>query len=151
MGSLSSLVRDLKNFEAKKPVIKEFRQNVRKPLPGIRKAVKAQAMAILPKSGGLNAWVAKSTVSLVLKMRSATSAQIKLKAARKSQKNKSDLNRIDKGRVRAPSWGKRTAASWHTQSVSPGFFTEPAKDSKDEFIKVAQDAIDTATERIRNG
>lgn len=151
MGSLSSLINDLKTYEAKKQVLKELRKEVRKPLPGIRRAVKAQALAILPKSGGLNAWVAKARVTLDFKLRSATSAGIKLKASRKSIKDKSDLTRIDKGRTRAPAWGHRTKASWHSQSVTPGFFTTPVTDSVDEFKQIADTAIDKATEVIRNG
>lgn len=151
MGSLSSLVRDLKTYEAKKQVLKEFRKEVRKPLPGLRRAIKAQAKSILPSSGGLNAWVARARVNLDFKLRSATSAAIKIKASRKSINDKSDLNRIDLGRVRAPSWGHRTAASWHSQSVTPGFFSEPVKDSVDEFKEVAETAINNATEVIRRG
>jgi hypothetical protein len=151
MGSLPDLIRDLKTYEAKKQVLQELKKQVKQPLPGVQRAVKARALATLPSGGGLNAWVAKARVGLAFKLRSATSAQIQLKASRKSFKNKSDLNRIDKGRVRAPSWGYRTRASWHSQTVTPGFFSKPAADSVDEFKAVAEKAIDNATEVIRRG
>jgi hypothetical protein len=148
-GSLDQLIKDLKTFEAKKQVLTEFRKEVRKPVPAIRKAIRARAIATLPNRGGLGAWVAKSTVSVRFKL-SGRSSGITLKGSRKSLRDKSDLRRIDAGRLRAPSWGRRGPGQWHNQAVTPGFFTKPTTET-DAWQQAAERAVDKALEVITRG
>lgn len=148
-GSLEQLIRDLKTFEARKDVLKEFRREVRKPVPKVRAAIKRRALDILPSRGGLGAWVAATRVTLAVRL-SGRRAGITLKGGRNSTGARSDIRRIDAGQVRAPSWGRRTAAAWHTQTVKSGFFTEAATETG-EWREAAERAVDTALDVIRRG
>jgi len=144
-GSLDDLVRDLRKFDNRREVVKALRKRIREPLPAVRAAVKARALATLPKRGGLNQWVARTRVSAAVRV-AGRSAGVKLKGSRKSAKGKSDLNRLDAGTVRHPSWGRRTPGSWHTQSVTPGYFTEPTTEVdqwRDACIRAVEDAVET--------
>lgn len=149
MGTLAELARDLRKFEGKKELTKQLRAEFRKPVPEVRKSIKARALSTLPKRGGLNVWVSKVRVTAQIKM-SGRSAGVRLKGGRNSSGGRTDVRAIDRGRVRAPSWGRRGRGAWHTQQVKPGFFTEPAAEAKpwrDACLK----AIDNALEVIRRG
>jgi hypothetical protein len=139
---------ELRAFDGRRVVLKELRAELRKPLPKFRADVKRHAVAILPSSGGLGAWVAKATITLSARDR-GRSAGIRLKGSRRSGKGKADLTRMDAGRTRHPSWGRKGAGQWHSQSVPPGFFTEPF--DRQEWSELADRAVDRAFEQIRRG
>lgn len=147
--SFDEFARELRSFDDRRVVVNELRKGLRKLLPPTRKAVKARALATLPKSGGLNAWVAATRLTAIVRT-TGRRAGITIKGSRKSTKNKSDMTAIDRGRVRAPAWGHRTAASWHTVLVRPGFFTEPATDDT-RLREAAEAALDHALDQIRRG
>jgi hypothetical protein len=149
MSSLQKLILDLKTFEGKKEVLKAFRREVRKPVPAIRKAIRARAKNILPSSGGLGAWVSRIGISVRFKL-SGRSTGITLKGGRNSQGGRSDIRAIDAGRVRHPSWGRRGPKQWHNQVVRTGFFTGPVAET-DAWREAAIRAVDKATEVIRDG
>jgi len=149
MGSIDDLVRDLRRFENRKTLLTHLRAEIRKPVPAVRKSIKARALAILPHRGGLNVWVSKVRITAVIKT-AGRSAGVKLKGGRSSTGGKSDMRRIDGGRVRAPSWGRRGPGSWHNQSVPSGFFTEPASEAR-EWRAAAVTAVDRALDTIRRG
>lgn len=149
MGSIEDLIRDVKAFEGRREVLKAFRKRIRQPVPPIRRAVRARALATLPSSGGLGAWVAASRVNVQIKL-SGRSVGVRLRAGRNSKGGRSDVRRIDAGRVRAPSWGRKTRAAWHTQQVTPGWFTGPAGEV-DQWRGACLDAIDDALEVIAGG
>lgn len=149
MGSIDELIRDLKGFEARKEVTKALRKQIRQPVPAVRKAIRKRAMTTLPKSGGLNVWAAQTKVGVRVKLAGRT-AGVKLRGTRKSTKEKSDLKRLDAGKVRAPSWGRRRRGDWHVQQVTPGFFTGPAGEI-DQWRNACLRAVDDALEVIRRG
>lgn len=149
MGSIDDLVRDLRQFEQRKEVSKALRRRIREPIPGVRKAIRRRALETLPKRGGLNAWVAQTRVSARVSL-AGSGAGVKLKGSRKSTKGKADLTRLDAGRVRAPSWGRRGPGNWHAQQVSPGFFTKPAAEV-DQWRDACLRAVDDALGVIRRG
>lgn len=150
MGSLDDLINDLRRFEGRKEVTKQLRKEIRVPVPAIRKAVRQRAMTTLPRRGGLNVWVAKARVVADTKL-SGRGAGIRLKGTRKSRNDKSDLRAINAGRVRAPSWGRRSrSGDWHNQQVTPGFFTVPAGDLA-TWRAAALKAVDQALDTIRRG
>ena len=149
MGSIDDLVRDLRRFEGRREVTKALRKRIREPLPGVRKAIRRRALESLPKGGGLNVWAAKTRVSAKVST-SARGAGVKLKGSRKSTKGKADLRRMDAGRVRHPSWGRRRPGDWHTQRVEPGYFTKPAAEV-DQWRDACLKAVDEALEVIRRG
>lgn len=147
MGSIDELIRDLRKFEGRKELVKELRTEIRKPVPAIRKSIKKRALDTLPKSGGLNVWVSKVKVTARVKL-SGRSAGVSLKGSRKSTKDKSDLRRLDAGRIRHPSWGRRGKNDWYTQTVEAGFFTEPSTEI-DQWRNACIAAVDKALEVIR--
>jgi hypothetical protein len=149
MGSLDDLIRDLRKFEGRREVVKQLRKEIRKPVPAVRRSIKQSALDTLPHRNGLNVWVSKTKVTAAIKL-SGRSAGVKLKGGRNSLSKRSDIRRIDKGKVRAPSWGRRGPAAWHTQTVRAGFFTEPASNSH-EWRKAALKAVDEALNTLRRG
>jgi hypothetical protein len=146
--SMAEFARELRSFDNRRVLVRQLRRQISKPLPAVKQAIARHAVAILPKSGGLGAWVAASKVIATVRYGSARSAGIRVKGGRKSLRQKSDVNRIDAGRVRAPSWGHRTSASWHTQSVPAGWFSDPVLQSS-EWISEVERAVDTAFNEIR--
>lgn len=149
MGTLDALIRDLRKFEGRKDVVHALRKEIRQPLPAVRKAIKRAALDTLPRRGGLGVWVAKTRITTTIKL-SGRSAGVKLKGGRSSTRGRSDIKAIDRGRVRAPSWGRRTRASWHTQSVPAGYFTDTAAKAH-EWRAAAVKAVDKALETIARG
>lgn len=148
-NDLDALIRDVRTFQASQALLKQMRANIRRPVPKVRRAVKARAVATLPQRGGLGRWVASSRVTAQIRL-SGRAAGVRLKAGRNSQGGRSDVNRIDQGKVRAPSWGRRTAAAWHSQTVTPGWFTKPATEI-DQWREIAEQAITDAVGVIRGG
>ncbi|MGC4769200.1 hypothetical protein ACLQ25_09495 [Micromonospora sp. DT44] len=149
MGSIDALIRDLRRFEGSKEVTRALRKQIRQPIPAVRKAIRRRATDTLPKRGGLNVWAAQTKVSARVSL-AGRGAGVKLKGSRKSSKDKSDLKRLDAGKVRAPSWGRRGKGAWHVQSVAPGFFTRPAAEV-DQWRDACLAAVDDALEVIRRG
>jgi hypothetical protein len=140
---------DLKGFEARKEVLKALRRSIRQPVPTIRAAIKASALEILPKGGGLNEWVAASRVSASVKATGRVVGLLIKGGRNKMTGGRSDINAINRGRVRAPNWGRRWDGQWHTQTVTPGFFTDPALESADVVERVTTEAVDRAFDQVR--
>lgn len=147
--SVDQLVRELRGFDGRREIVKAIGKGVRAGVPAVRKAIRQRALDTLPSRNGVGTWVAKSRITPSIKFTSRAGS-IKLKGTRNSIGAKSDLKRIDAGRVRAPSWGHRTKASWHTQTVKPGFFTETAAAAKDWHDDVDR-AVDEALDTLRRG
>ena len=147
--SAEQLARELRAFDGRRAVVQAARRGIARALPGVRANVRAKALEILPSTGGLAGWVAAAKIIVKISYASR-SAGIRLRGSRKSIADKSDLAGIDAGRVRAPSWGHRTAAAWHSQSVTPGWWSEPvAADSG--FRDHVDQVVDEALEVIRRG
>jgi hypothetical protein len=150
MVSFEEFAAELRAFDQKKEVVNEIRRELRKPLPQLRKAVRASAASVLPSSGGLAAWVAKA--SFTVRFRDAgRSAGIRLKLSRKSgDGDKADLDALDKtGRLRHPLHGNR--GHWFGQVVPQNFFSRPWFSFRPVWIKAADDALDRALDKIRGG
>ena len=120
----------------------------------VRREIPESARRVLPRSGGLGDWVADSTITIrqtysgrnpgvTIKMEKVKTTTHRLRndlvgpllpgqgrtrTVRRRKAGtfgaKSDLPRIDRGRVAHPAWG-RMPASGHLiyQNVEPGFFT----------------------------
>ncbi|HET8716668.1 MAG TPA: hypothetical protein VFM50_02870 [Nocardioidaceae bacterium] len=147
--SFDQLVRELAAFRNSRAVVNACARGIRKATKPARKAIKVAARETLPKSGGLNVWV--SRISILAQVRlSGRKAGVKLKGGRNSLGGRSDITAIDRGRVRAPSWGHRNANSWHTVTVKPGFFTDTAAALPDWRTEVDAE-VDRALDTIRRG
>ncbi|RKN38450.1 hypothetical protein [Micromonospora endolithica] len=152
MGSLDELIRDLRRFEQRRVVTNALAKELRKPVPGVRKAIRARARKVLPTSGGFGVWVSKLSVTARVKLQ-GRAAGVRLVGRRKGfpdDQPKADLRRIDQGTARHPSWGRRGAKDWHLQKVTPGFFSDPATEV-DQWREAALRAVDEALEVIRRG
>lgn len=140
---------ELRAFDRRREVVKAMRRGLNKTARPVLKQVRAHAVRILPSSGGLGLWVAKSTLSFRISYASR-SAGVKLRGRRRSAKGQSDLRGIDRGEVRAPSWGHRGRGSWHSQAVTPGWWSTPLQD--DTTIGPAVDReVDRALDQVRRG
>lgn len=147
--SFDELVRELKTFRDRKTIINATARGIRKAVVPARKAIKAAARSTLPKSGGLNVWVSKVAVSAQVRL-SGNKAGVKLKGGRNSQGGRTDTVKIDSGRVRAPAWGHKTKAAWHTVTVTPGFFTRTAEELPDWRADVDAE-VDRSLDTLRRG
>lgn len=146
--SIAKLARDLRGFNADEEVVKALRQEIVKPVPAVRKKIRASAIAILPSSGGLNVWVAASRITSSVKV-GGHSVTVTLRGGRSSASGKqSDINAIDRGRVRHPSWGRRGRGQWHNQVVAPKFFTRPASETS-EWARAIDVAVSNALRTLR--
>lgn len=148
-GSIDALVRDLRDFERRGEVVKQLRKEIRKPVPAVRKAIKARALSTMPSGGGLNVWVASTRITAAITV-TRRMARVRLKGGRNSAGGRSDMRAINRGRLRHPSWGRRGPGQWHTQAVAPEFFTKPAAEAK-EWREAIDRAIDSALDTIRMG
>ncbi|MBQ1039288.1 hypothetical protein [Micromonospora sp. C81] len=149
MGTLDQLIRDLQAFEGRKEVMRQLRKEIREPIPAVRTAIRRRALDTLPARGGLNVWASKTQVTATVSVTSRA-ARVRLKGSRKSTKDKSDIRRLDQGRVRHPSFGRRGKSQWHSQNVTAGFFTEPAAEA-DEWRDACQQALENAAVVITRG
>lgn len=150
MADWKLVAAEIKGFDGRREVVKAIRKAIREPVPMIRKDIKGRALASLPRSGGLAAWVAASKVSASVKIKSRTVGLL-LKGGRNSAGGRSDIKAIDRGRVRAPSWGRKGPGAWHTQTVTEGFFSLPASYRGPEVERVTTLAVDRAFDTIRRG
>jgi hypothetical protein len=134
-------------FDDKREVLLALRRGIREPLPQIRKAIRDRAIETLPHRGGLGAWVAASRVNGPVAV-SGRRIRLKIKAGRNSRGGRSDIDAIDRGRVRAPTWGHRGLGAWHTEIVEPGFFTKPAQEAAEPIGGAMSRAVDQAFDRL---
>jgi hypothetical protein len=139
---------ELRAFDGRREVLKAMRRGIREPVPVIRRAIRARALATMPARGGLNRWVAAARVNATIKVKSRQ-IQMRLVGGRNSAGGRSDMEAINRGRVRAPSWGHKTAKSWHTVGVAPGYFHEPAADAADMVLAAIDRAVDGALDQLR--
>jgi len=147
MGNVDQLVAELRAFRGRKEVLAAMRKGIRSGIGPVRKAVRQTAIETLPTRGGLGQWVAKTRINLNVRVGSS-SARVRITGGRNSAGGQSDVNAIDRGRVRAPSWGRKGRDDWHTQSVDPGFFTETL-DEQDGFRANVDAEVDRALDTIR--
>lgn len=140
--------RAVRRLGSDRRIVNNMAREIRAAGPPIRAEIRRSALATLPKRGGLNRWVAASRVTVRVR-RGASSAGVTVVGGRNSSRGRSDLKRIDAGRVRAPLWGDRRY--WHLQSVRPGFFRV-----SDEGVTAFRDAVvravdQAAAEVLRGG
>lgn len=147
--SVERLIAELRMFDARREIVNACARGIRKAVAPARRAIKNTARETMPQRGKLNVWV--SRISILAQVRlTGRRAGVKLKGGRNSLGGRSDVAAIDRGRVRAPSWGHRNANSWHTVTVTPGFFTKTAAELPDWRENVDAEA-DQALEKLRRG
>jgi hypothetical protein len=120
-------------------------KRIRKAVPPLRKGIKASALSSLPSSGGFAKWVARAGVRASIR-RGPRTAGITLVSARKSQRGKSDLRRINAGQTRHPWWGDRR--HWSPQAVKPGYFDRGVEPGLVVFRHEVNEAIGDAVQKV---
>lgn len=151
MSDLTRLIADLKRTESSKAVLKEVRRTIRRPIPAAREGIKAAALRTLPVRGGLNRWVASTKVTASIAL-TARRVQVTLKGGRNSARKRSDVNAIDRGRVRHPAWGRRGPGQWSNQTVVPGFFTTTVEQKHaEDFRQAVDEGASIIAERLNRG
>lgn len=144
--SVEELIAELRVFDGRRQIVKAMRRGLEKAAKtDVKPAIVAHALAILPKSGGLAAYVAAARIAVTVRY-GGRSAGVGLRGRRGSKGGRSDLDRIDRGSVRAPAWGRRS--QWHTETVAPGWFTTPAAESTAFTDRVDQE-VDRVLEELR--
>lgn len=146
--SAEQFAAELRAFDGRREIVKALRRALTRAAKPAVAAARAHAIAILPSSGGLGAWVAGARIGVKISYGSRT-AGVRLRGGRRSLTDRSDLVRIDAGSVRAPTYGHRGRGAWHTQSVTAGWWTEPLAETP--WTGDADAAVDAALEQIRRG
>jgi hypothetical protein len=118
---------------------KEFLGAVRKAVKPAILDVKEKAVEDLPRAGGLNQFVKKSTIGVRTRT-SGASTGVRVVARKAGH----DLAAIDQGRLRHPLFGNRH--HWYGQDVHPGFFSETirrhAPEAQAELVKVMEQFLE---------
>lgn len=99
---------------------KEMNAKIRAATLPVRPMVRASALQVLPKRGGLNVWVAKATTRTSV-LTGAKTAGVVVRVSKRGH----DMKDIDAGQVRHPVYGNRK--KWAAQTVPAGFATTPMK------------------------
>jgi hypothetical protein len=147
---ISRVAVEVRRLGEGRAIVNEMAKEIRRAARPIRPTVKARAVATLPHSGGLGEWVARAGFRVSVK-RGPRSAGVSIVGSRKSMRKRTDLAKIDAGSVRAPSWGHRTRASWHTQVVPAGFFTHAVEEHVDDFRDAIVVAVEHAKDKVGLG
>lgn len=145
--SLETYIRSVEQILTEQRVLNTLREELRKPVPAVRKAIRSRALDSLPKGGGLNKWAAAIQIKATQEI-AGSRITIKLTGGRNSNGGRSDIKRLDKGNARHPAWGRRGKGQWSLTLVKPGYFTEPATEAP-EWVEAADRALDKALDVIR--
>jgi hypothetical protein len=111
---LAAAVKLYGDKELRKDMLRGLR-NAAKPMAT---SIKEEAAAVLPKGGGLNEWVAKSPISPRTRT-TGKSAGVRITG----RKTGHDLEAINRGRVRHPTYGH---SPWVSETVSSGWWERGA-------------------------
>lgn len=147
---LAELGAAVRSIGEDRTIIKQLQVKVRKLFAPVRKEIKASAVAILPKTGGLGEWAASSRTSLAVR-RGVNTAGMSVRVGRNSKGGRSDIRRLDDaGRIRHPLWGNRK--HWYPQTVESGFVSKPIHGPiTDAFVREVIAATDAAIEEALRG
>lgn len=122
---------------ANKDLARELNKGLNEAAKPFKAAVQRSARQRLPRRGGLNETVAKSRISV----RKSAKTGIRIQAGGR----RSQLDRINAGQVRHPVFGGNT---WVDQSVTPGFWDEPARDLGPKVVDEGRKALDRVVAEI---
>jgi hypothetical protein len=132
---LASLSKALK-VAGEKELQQELSKSITHAMVPLRAAAKTSALTTLPRRGGLNRRVARSS------MRTRRSQRgIRLEA-----KNEYALGQLDRGRVRHPVFGNRKV--WVTQRVPPDWWTRPTDEAAPGVRAAISAAMDVVAAKI---
>lgn len=140
---------ELRAFDGRRKIVQALRRGLKRATAPALKRMRAYAVDILPASGGLGGWVAAARVTSRIGY-AGRRAGVTLRGGRKSAKQRSDLVRIDAGRVRHPTFGRRRSNAWHAQAVTPGWWSTPLE-TDPEWVTASDAEVDRVLDEIRRG
>jgi hypothetical protein len=145
MPTVQELARRVRGIADRGRVVRLVAEELDAVIPSVEDGIRHRAVSVLPAAGGLGAWVAalqiRSSVRLFGRRVRAT-----LVGYRRSIGGASDINAIDRGRVRHPSWGRRGPGDWHVQRVPPGFFSKAEEASV--WLEAAERGLTRAWDEV---
>jgi len=145
-AKIAAVAAALRHLGTDRTIVNEMAKEIRRVSPDMRQAIKDSAIEHLPKRGGLNRWVAAAKVRTSIR-RSPRSAGITFVVSRNSIHGKTDMDAINRGRLRHPVFGNRR--KWVVQAVEPGFGDKALQGPiADDFRDAAHKAIDKAIEAV---
>ncbi len=137
-----------RKVSADRSIVNDMAKEIRRAGPAIRAEVRAHIMATLPRSGGLNAWVARAPVRINVR-RGIDSAGVTVTVGRKSRSGRADLKGLDAGTVRHPLYGNRR--HWYGNAVTPGSISEGITEGSDALEDAVLIAAERAAQRTLRG
>lgn len=140
---LAQLGRQLK--EAPKELRKELLAEIRKEGKPAVEDVKRQTDDHLPRRGGLAERVARQSYGVRTRL-AGRSAGVRIQGTGRTVRA---LRSIDAGSLRHPVFGNRDV--WVSQSVRPGFFTEPLENDAPRFRRAIEKAIARTSNEVTRG
>lgn len=148
MATIQQLARALQTFADRGRLIRIVARELDDVIPHVEKGIRARAVALLPRGGGLGAWVSALTIRSSVRV-AARRARARLVGHRTSLGGVADIDAIDRGRVRHPAWGRRGPNDWFIERVPAGFFT--GGDERPVWEAAAQRGLDEAWRQARGG
>lgn len=130
-------------------IVNQMAKEIRTAGKPVKKAVKANALTMLPKKGGMNVWAARTRVNVRVR-RAPSTAGIDFVAGRTKRGGKADIKRLDAGKLRAPNFPRVPfKTQWHLQTVPEGFASKAVEGpGLDEFEAACDRAIRKAIESL---
>lgn len=123
---------------------KDLLRGLNRATKPLKEAARASALAKLPRRGGLGEIVANAKVTGANRV-GGRSVGVRISGKSKGH----DLEAIDSGVVRHPVFGR--PKSWVTQSVTPGWWSQPMEESGDEVRREVLNVLDDVTRRLADG
>jgi hypothetical protein len=147
-ADIAKVAATVRRIGSDRTIVKNMAKEMRRSATPLRKLIRANAIRTLPRRGGLNAWVAKSSITANVKRGPRTAGVTLVGSKSKGTGKRADLEAIDRGLVRVPQKGNREAP-WRAQAVPPGFMTDVVNAHKDEFRQALVVAVDRAMRELR--
>jgi len=136
------IARTLRGISKSKALRNELARAINKATKPLKTSVKRSARARLPWQGGLGRKVARAKMATKVKLAGET-ANVSIVAI-----HKYDLEAIDRGRVRHPTFGHHP---WVIQLVQPGYWTRPLVEGSPGVRREIVGAIETIAKKIERG
>lgn len=114
----------------------------------LAQAAKDSAREKLPKSGGLNEYIANSKIAARTRL-TGPRVGVRIVAKKSGGRKGHDLEAMDAGKFRHPVFGRSSKRTkWVQQSVEPGWFTEPMKKATPEMEAAALAALELTAREL---
>ena len=112
--------------------------------------VRAAALALLPKGGGLNEYVAASPIAVRTRLTGASVGVRIVNTKKGAQSGGTAQFGSDKGAVRHPVYGHRDR-KWATTNVTPGWFSKTLEDKSPGTAPFVLAAMELTAAQIMTG